>query len=839
MIYIKRVVIIMECLSLNGEWCLSNLNSGAIIKTEVPGTVLNSLINANLMGDPYWRTNEIQAKKLFEYDYSYERKFIVDEKLLKSNYLRLVCKGIDTIAKIEINSNIVTNLNDMHRTYSLEIMQFLKLGENHIKITLFSPIKFINEVDENSDITYASTGSMHGNASLRKAHYMFGWDWGPQIPDAGIFRDIYIEYSNTAKIEDVRIRQFHKDGKVKLTLDIKLKEFNIVNQHQTQLETVITAPNGEQVFSDIIKAVDENSVESNIDKPQIWWPNGYGGQPLYTVQVKAINDGELVDKYKCRIGLRTITVCTDADEWGNQFAITVNGIKIFAMGANYIPEDNIIKRYSEQRTRNLISDCKRANFNCIRVWGGGFYPDDYLYDACDEYGILIWQDLMFACNVYELTDEFEDNIVNETIDNVKRIRHHASLALWCGNNEMEWGWRDWARLHGPQQRYKADYTKIFEYILPKTVKKHDDQTFYWLSSPSSGGAFDNPNDFNRGDNHYWEVWHSNEPFTKYRENYFRFCSEFGFQSFPDKKTLHSFCKPEDMNIFSEVMEAHQKNGLANTKIFTYISSYFKYPKDMESIAFISQILQLKAIQYGVEHWRRNRGRCMGSIYWQLNDCWPVASWSSLDYYGRWKALHYGAKRFQSLLIVSACEKDELSTDITYHLHNDTLSHQSAVLRIKLVDNSFNLIYSKEINVSCQPLCVKPVMQIDFADYIKNYDIKKEIFAVYELLQNSEIVSSGVSLFVKPKHYAFKKVEYKYNISEFENHFELRVNANCFAHYVELSFDNTDCIFSDNYFDITDGEEKLIIINKCDLSDSNISVKELTQQLSIRSAENSF
>ena len=392
----------------------------------------------------------------------------------------------------------------------------------------------------------------------------------------------------------------------------------------------------------------------------------------------------VLDVWERTIGLRTVTVCTDADEWGNQFAFVVNGQKIFAMGANYIPEDNLLGHLSEERSERLIRDCARANFNCIRIWGGGYYPEDYVYDACDRYGILVWQDLMFACNVYDLNDEFEANILAETADNVKRIRHHACLGLWCGNNEMEWGWRDWGRLEGHRPKYKADYTKIFEMLLPRLVKQVDDQTYYWLSSPSSGGSFDDPNDFNRGDNHYWEVWHSNKPFTEYRDFYFRFCSEFGFQSFPGKKTLDSFSLPEDQNIFSEVMESHQKNGLANTKIFSYISGYYKYPKDMESIAYISQILQLKAIQYGVEHWRRNWGRCMGSIYWQLNDCWPVASWASIDYYGRWKALHYGAKRFYARFMATACEKEELSTEIDYYIHNESFEERKAVLRVRLI-----------------------------------------------------------------------------------------------------------------------------------------------------------
>ena len=504
---------------------------------------------------------------------------------------------------------------------------------------------------------------MKGNGALRKAHYMFGWDWGPQLPDAGIFRSVYLSGFSIARLDDVRIRQEHGAGGVKLSVESSVRKLSESDTAGSgMLVCKITAPDGTVLTVEKEVGINE-TIEALIEAPQLWWPNGYGAQPLYTVRVELRMSDSVLDVWERTIGLRTVTVCTDADEWGNQFAFVVNGQKIFAMGANYIPEDNLLGHLSEERSERLIRDCARANFNCIRIWGGGYYPEDYVYDACDRYGILVWQDLMFACNVYDLNDEFEANILAETADNVKRIRHHACLGLWCGNNEMEWGWRDWGRLEGHRPKYKADYTKIFEMLLPRLVKQVDDQTYYWLSSPSSGGSFDDPNDFNRGDNHYWEVWHSNKPFTEYRDFYFRFCSEFGFQSFPGKKTLDSFSLPEDQNIFSEVMESHQKNGLANTKIFSYISGYYKYPKDMESIAYISQILQLKAIQYGVEHWRRNWGRCMGSIYWQLNDCWPVASWASIDYYGRWKALHYGAKRFYARFMATACEKEELSTEI--------------------------------------------------------------------------------------------------------------------------------------------------------------------------------
>ena len=581
-------------ITLNGTWNWCDMESKEWHKGIVPGTVLTDMMDGGLIEDPYWRTNEYETRELSRRDYQYEREFEVPESFFREEEQCLVFEGLDTIADIYLNDELLLAVNDMHRTWRIDVKGKLK-AVNRLAVAFHSPTAFIEKADREGDIFYASTGCMKGNGALRKAHYMFGWDWGPQLPDAGIFRSVYLSGFSIARLDDVRIRQEHGAGGVKLSVESSVRKLSESDTAGSgMLACKITAPDGTVLTVEKEVGINE-TIEALIEAPQLWWPNGYGAQPLYTVRVELRMSDSVLDVWERTIGLRTVTVCTDADEWGNQFAFVVNGQKIFAMGANYIPEDNLLGHLSEERSERLIRDCARANFNCIRIWGGGYYPEDYVYDACDRYGILVWQDLMFACNVYDLNDEFEANILAETADNVKRIRHHACLGLWCGNNEMEWGWRDWGRLEGHRPKYKADYTKIFEMLLPRLVKQVDDQTYYWLSSPSSGGSFDDPNDFNRGDNHYWEVWHSNKPFTEYRDFYFRFCSEFGFQSFPGKKTLDSFSLPEDQNIFSEVMESHQKNGLANTKIFSYISGYYKYPKDMESIAYISQILQLKAI----------------------------------------------------------------------------------------------------------------------------------------------------------------------------------------------------------------------------------------------------
>ncbi len=828
--------------SLNGvwQWRREGDGSGSAYEGKVPGTVISHMLEHKLIEDPYWRCNEYGVRELMANNYTYKRSFQVSEEDLQSDLVELVCDGIDTIASIYINGRLAAETDDMHRTYRFPVKEYLNPGENGIEVFFYSPLEFVRKEDGENDIFYASTGCIRGNAALRKAHYMFGWDWGPQLPDMGIFRDIALEYSSGAKLEDVRIRQNHEEaGRVKLNFEVKVKTLSGEAKPGQKWLTKVEIRNPEGILiSEKVQDSKEVQLEEIIKNPRLWWPNGLGEQPLYKVGVFLLDEaGTAYDSYECRIGLRTVTVSTDKNEFGNEFAITVNGVKIFAMGANYIPEDSILTRVTRERTERLIEDCAAANFNCLRIWGGGYYPDDYFYDKCDEKGILIWQDLMFGCNVYALNDHFEENIVEETKDNVRRLRNHPCLALWCGNNEMEWGWGDeWARIKGHHPRYKADYIKIFEYILPKVIKAWDDVTFFWPSSPSSGGAFDSPNAINRGDQHYWEVWHSGKPFTEYGD--FSFCSEYGFQSFPHIKTIEAFTLEEDRNIFSRVMESHQKNPAANGKILNYIADYFLYPKDTDFLAYISQILQLKAIEYGVEHWRRKRGQCMGSLYWQLNDCWPVASWASIDYYGRWKALHYGAKRFYSPFTISIGEEEEMSPHVSYYVHNDTREQQEWRTEILLQDHDFQVLWKDTAEGTISPLSVLKAAEADFSQWTDREEIRSSVFSAFRLYRGGELVEERTVLFVKPKHFDYKAPSYDVEVSETEESFRITVKSSCFCQYVELYLKDYDVVFSDNFFDITSRSGVTVSIEKNEFKNP-ISADLLRENLVIRSVADSY
>ena len=496
------------------------------------------------------------------------------------------------------------------------------------------------------------------------------------------------------------------------------------------------------------------------------------------------------------------------------FAPKVNGVKLFAMGADYIPEDNILARITPERTYDLLLQAKRANYNCIRVWGGGNYPYDPFWDACDELGLIVWEDFMFACAVYNLTEEFEENITAEFADNIKRIRHHASLGLWCGNNEMEMfvlAGGDWVNKPGQ----KSDYVKMYEYILPKMVKKYDPNTFYWPASPSSGGAFDSPNDENRGDVHYWDVWHGNRPITEFRKFYFRYVSEFGFASFPSLKTCETFTLPGDRNIFSYVMEKHQRNAGANGKIMNYMEQNFLYPSDFDTILYASQLLQAEAVRCGVEHFRRNRGRCMGTVVWQLNDCWPVASWSSIDYFGRWKALHYYEKRCFAPILLS-CEEEGVQTqDInpnaqpykvkkSIHLNvaNESMNDVTVTVKWALRNAKAEVIREGESQRTVPALTSVWLPKEDMrdADLYTNY-------VSYACLRDGERISGGTVLFAAPKYFQFENP----HLTVYAQEQELVISADAYARSVEIRNEADDMLLEDNYFDMNAGQRRIKIL----------------------------
>lgn len=796
--------------NLGGAWRMREADSETWHSAHVPGSVYADLMADGTMPDPFWRENELDAFERMKKDYVYQRTFTVTEAQLAHAHLELVCEGLDTLAHVSLNGREIAFADNMHITWVWDVKEHLHAGENTLEIRFDSPILYCAKKAEEAP-GWESSDATPGFRHLRKAHCMFGWDWGPRLPDAGIWRPIFLRTWDTVRLENALMLQAHHDGVVDVTIRPEIAG-------ESAWSAEITAPDGE-----VLTLPETTATEQviTIEHPQLWWPNGLGKQPLYRVTVRLATG----DTRVWRIGLRTMTVSREKDEWGEEFCHVVNGMKVFAMGADYIPEDNILARVTPERTRRLLEDCKAANFNAIRVWGGGYYPDDAFYDICDELGLMVWQDLMYACAFYDLTPDFERSIRVETQQNVARLRHHASLALICGNNEMEMfmagansaliNHRTWEFVP-TYPHHITDYVKMFEYILPAIVKETAPQTYWWPASPSSGGNFDAPNDENRGDNHYWDVWHGEKPFTEYRKFFFRYASEFGFQSFPCLKSVKQFTLPDDRNIFSRVMERHQRNQAANGKILSYLSQTFRYPNSFDDLLYASQLMQAEAIRYGVEHWRRNRGRCMGAIIWQLNDIWPVASWASIDYYGRWKALHYAAKRFFAPVMISAEEEGELSQNPKINEYHPAPLEKSFRLNVcneTLRDVTGEVVWALRtpdgaiVRQNQQTLTI-PAMSAKWLDKVDCADASLTgHYVSFAFVVDNVAVSEGTCIFCAPKHFEF--VDPRLTVETRGD--TLLVTSHAYAKQVWLESEDADLLLDDNAFDMNRGTKVVRVL----------------------------
>lgn len=777
-------------ISLGGNWKLFIPHLNQTIDGIVPGSVYKDLLEAKLIPDPFYRMNEYEVREWMRYDYHYERTFFYHKEL---KHVDLVCDGIDTLGDIYINNHLVANTNNMHLRYRFSLDEVLVDGENTIKIVLKSPIQYIEEKENACPYRfYQQKDAMRGFIHIRKAHSNFGWDWGPQLPDAGIWRKIEIHTYDQSYIEHVHIKQTHESNKV-------LLDYRVDLSGEDQVEVEIKNPEGTIIYQ-------SNNIFSQVEIKdyKLWWPVGYGEQPLYQLSIRTKDDIKVM-----KIGLKQSYIKREPDQYGESFTYVCNGVEIFIKGANYIIEDNVMGRASIKTSLRLLQDAVRANHNSVRIWGGGIYPTDEFYEACDELGLIVWQDFMFACAFYNLDDEKLLSTIKEEIkDNAKRLYHHPSLMLFCGNNENETAAVHW--FIPSVEVSKRMYLMLFEDLIPKWLDELDLGVFYWPSSPSSGGNFKDPNSDDYGDMHYWGVWHLNEPIEHYRKHFPRFMSEFGIQSFPSIETVKTFALEEDLHIYSKVMKSHQKNKTANSKIVHYMRHMFHYPKVFEHSLYVSQLIQAEGVRYGVEHFRRHYGRTMGAIYWQLNDCWPVASWSSIDYEGRWKALHYHSKRFFSPLLVSI-EENKRKMTASIHVTNESLNMYHACLKYRLMSLQGDIIEEEEKLIEIDKLSTKLIVNQDFKHYKK---MKKDLILHTVLTDiKGHLLAENSATFVQDKDLNLSKDEIQVALTKHDGKVSILLESKSVQRFVELKYN--DHIFSDNYFHLLPNEPKIITFESND------------------------
>lgn len=804
--------------TLSGKWDFRQFGTSEWLPATVPGGVHTDLLALGMIPDPFFGDNEKTVQWVTEIDWEYRKIFTASPELFTEQQVTLTCDGLDTLADLYINGEYLGHVDNMFRQWEFDVKDLLHSGENELIIHFCPPVTFIR--GKQALLPLQGGGDIPGGPHLRKAPCHWGWDWGPKLPPIGVWKDIRLEGYSTARLSNVHIRQAHDEGGVTLAVNITAESLG--DGELTAVLSLTEPDDTTQVIIQPLMVLSEQGfpftvIEVNIPDPDLWWPNGYGDdeqkgkwsglhgtRPLYSIDVLLKSGEGLLDQREYKIGLRTIELIQEPDEWGKSFTFYINGLPLFAKGADWIPSDSFPTRVTQVSLEGLIRSAVEANMNMLRVWGGGYYPEDMFFELCDRYGILIWQDFMFACGIYPADADFSDNVRIEAIENIRRIRHHPSLALWCGNNEMEQGWVDWGwnKPNDPiNQNLKAGYDRMFHQMLPEILADEDPDTVYWPSSASSNTPFEKPNGQEQGDCHYWDVWHGRRPFTAYRSQFPRFMSEFGFQALPPFKTIQTYAEPADQNMTSYIMEHHQRSGSGNGLMVAQMTDTFRMPKNFESLVYLSLLLQAEGIRYGVEHWRRNRQRVSGALIWQLDDCWPVASWASLDYFGRWKALHYAAKRFYAPVLLSV---EENGPRMAVHITSDLLEPVDIQLDWRLETVNGEIVKSGEALVRAAVLEDTLVGLYDFSAEASGAAARKLVFICEFQHEQLNLAARQVIPFVPNKHLELQEPGLSMNVSEKDGLLTIGIRASSLARFVELSFDGAGGIFSDNYFDVSAG-----------------------------------
>jgi beta-mannosidase len=772
---------------LGGRWQVSAAGESDTIAATVPGCIHTDLLAAKKIPDPFYRDNESRVQWVSRRNWIYRRSFDVTPAVLTRQHVLLRCEGLDTLATIRLNDRQVARTDNMFRTYELDVKKLLKPGANAIEIRFDSVLPVIEGKEAQRKLP---TWAYPGAAYVRKEPCNFGWDWGPTLVTCGIWRPIGLVAFDTARIDDVAIRQDHgTKGQVKLEVALAAAPLPC-----PVLKAAISVSLGSQQVAAAEGNLENGRGDFNltITKPQLWWPAGMGPQPLYTVKVELSDAaGRVLDTSTKRIGLRTLRATEARGDTPMHFV--VNGVPFFAKGANWIPADSFATRVTKEILARYVHDAAAANMNCLRLWGGGYYEEDALYDLCDEAGICLWVDFKFGCTTYPAFDPtFLANVKQEAEDNLRRLRHHPSIAVWCGNNEIMFFRGDrWAA----DKMSAADYYRLFRDTLGDAVRRLAPQSDFVTGSPDCG------------DVHFWEVWHGGKPFEAYRQIH-GFVSEFGFQSFPEPKTIRTFTAPGDrQSVYGDVIKYHERSGrmymqvpengtTGTNKMMVLVRKYFREPKDFESTVWLSQITQGYGIKYGAEGWRRETPRSMGCVYWQYNDTWPGSSWASVDYFGRWKALHYMAQRFYAPLLVSGAE-DAAARKVDLYVTSDRMQDCRGTLRWTVTTAAGEKIREGSRSVEIPARKSLLVDTLALADDVQKHGVG-DVLVWLQLDVDGAAVSENLVTLAYPKDLKLTDPQLQAEVRQQNGAYQVTLAATHPALWTWLELDDVDARMSQNF-----------------------------------------
>ena len=780
----------------------------------VPGVVHTDLLQNKIIEDPFFRLNERGLQWIDKEDWVYETCFTLAAGMMRKENMELVFEGLDTYADVYLNDECILKADNMFRRWSIPIRQYIREENNILKVYFHSPIKIDVPKWDALPYQYPASNDQSENGGLfnkkisifaRKAGYHYGWDWGPRLVTSGIWRPVYIRAWSDLRINDVFIEQKEVGaGRAVIAGHVELDADKDMDGVLVTITDEVTGRVLGEWQADLKRGTNRVTVDFVLHKPKLWWSNGLGEPFLYRFRTDIIAGGELLDSKTERVGIRSLKVVHQPDKDGHTFYIELNGRPVFAKGANYIPSDNFLPRVTPENYKKTILDAAGVNMNMLRVWGGGIYENDVFYDLCDEYGIMIWQDFMFACSMYPAEGALLDNIHQEAVDNVKRLRNHACIALWCGNNECQdawlgWGWKREIERQNKEYADKiwAQYRQQYHVTLPGVVREYAPGTFYWPSSPFAfEGEMSGTTD---GDRHYWSVWHGKAPISDYDSEKSRFFSEYGFQSFPEFDSVKRYAPyPEDWDIRSEVMMSHQRGGdHANELIETYLLNEYKKPRDFRAFLYMNHVLQGDAIKTAIESHRRQMPYNMGTLFWQHNDCWPVASWASRDYYGRWKAQHYYTRKvYDDILISPVVEGDDLKV----YAVSDRLENTSGRLQLQVCQFDGTVVHHWDKSVGISGNDSRVCFSAPLAKLLEGAD-RGTVYVRVDYTDKSGRVYHNNYCLDKQKNMNYPKVDLQTEVRSIEGGYEVTVSTDKFARAVCLSVADNESVYSDNYFDV--------------------------------------